>query len=107
MAKPVSTSVHKKKWRIRDEMIYDTIMEMVQVDPEKLVRPEQIAMQIRKDDWQELLKRIRLFVRKLALEGYINIIRKGEIADPDDFKGVYRVTAGPSATGYQPRMPQE
>lgn len=107
MAKPISTSVHKKKWRIRDEMVYDTIMTLVLAQPDKLVRPEDIAMALRKEQWQELLKRVRLFVRKLALDGYVNIMRKGAVADPDDFKGVYRVTAGPNAASYTQRMPKE
>ncbi len=107
MAKPVSTSAHKKKWRIRDEMVFDTIMQMVQENPEKHIRPEDIAMTLRKEQWQELLKRVRLFVRKLALEGHVHIMRKGAVADPDDFKGIYRVMAGPNAAQYVPQMPED
>lgn len=106
MAKPESTSNRKKKWRIRDEFIYDTIMQLVLADREKALRPEDIAMHIRKDDWQGLLKRIRIFVRKLAVEGYIDIIRKGKIADPDDFRGIYRVRSAADAPTYTPRAPQ-
>ena len=105
--KPQSTSAHKKKWRIRDEFIYDTIMRMVLADRAKALRPEDIAMQVRKEDWQDLLKRIRLFARKLATEGYVDIIRKGKIADPDDFRGVYRVRSAENAPPYTPRMPSE
>ena len=107
MAKPKSTSSHVKKWRIRDEMIYDGIMELVQINTEKAVRPEDIAMHIYKDDWQSLLKRIRMFARKLAHEGYIEIIRKNAVADPDDFRGVYRVRASATASDYVTRMPEK
>ncbi len=104
MAKPQPT---KKKWRIRDELIFDTIMEMVNADPEKGVRPQDIAMQIQPDDWQDLLKRVRLFGRQLAHDGYVNIMRKGKVADPDDFRGVYRIQAADGASEYVARMPNE
>lgn len=96
-----------KHLRIRDELIYDTIMELVQVDAERAIRPEDVAMSINPEDWQPLLKRIRLFGRKLALDGYIDILRKGAAVDPDDFRGVYRLRAGARAAEYLPRMPEE
>lgn len=102
MAKPKPT----KKPKFRDELIYDTIMEMVNVDSEKTVRPGEIAMTLYKEDWQSLLKRIRMFARKLAHEEYVHIIRKGDVVDPDDFRGVYRVKAGTNAADYVPRMPE-
>lgn len=101
MAKPQP----KKKWRIRDELIFDTIMQMVNVDAEKAVRPQDIAIMIQPDDWQNLLKRVRLFARQLAHDGYVHIMRKGKIADPDDFRGVYRIQATDDAANYIPRMP--
>lgn len=101
MAKPQP----KKKRRIRDELIFDTIMQMVNTNPEKAVRPQDIAMRLVEDDWQDFLKRIRLFARQLAYEGYVNIIRKGKVADPDDFRGVYKIGAGENAAQYAARMP--
>lgn len=102
MAKPKTP----KPLRIRDELIYDTIMELVQVDSDKAIRPENVAMAINPENWQSLLKRIRLFARKLAIDGFIDILRKGEMVDPDDFRGVYRLQAGQKATDYLPRMPE-
>ncbi len=102
MAKPQP----KKKWRIRDELIFDTIMEMVTVAPDKAVRPQDIARAIQPDDWQNLLKRVRLFARQLAYDDYVHIIRKGKVADPDDFRGVYRIQAADGANNYTPRMPK-
>lgn len=107
MAKPQSTSSRIKKAPIRDELIYDTIMRLVLADPHAQVRPEDVAMALRRDDWQALTARIRLFARKLAHEGYVHILRKGEIADPDDFRGVYRLRATAAAGDYTPRMPPQ
>ncbi|MGB1250971.1 MAG: DUF3253 domain-containing protein [Candidatus Promineifilaceae bacterium] len=108
MTKPQSTSSYvKRPRRISDERVYDTIVEMVRANPEKAIRPEDVARSLRDREWQGLLKRIRLFVAKLASDGYVAIMRKGRIADPDDFKGVYRIVAGENTTAYVARMPQE
>ena len=107
MAKPQSDSHHTKARRIRDELIYDTIMEMVLDAPEKAIKPEAVARALRESDWQGLLKRIRLFVSKLATDGYINILRKGVVADPEEFKGVYRITSAEKSRAYTPRMPKK
>lgn len=107
MAKPNSDSHYKKARRVRDELIYDTIMDMVLAAPDKAIKPEAVARALREREWQGLLKRIRLFVSKLAIDGYIDIIRKGAIADPEDFKGVYRITSAEKSTAYTPRMPEK
>ena len=106
MAKPQSTSHHKKAHRVRDELIYDTIIEMVRASPGKAIKPENVARSLREREWQGLLKRIRMFVSKLAIDGYINILRKGDIADPEDFKGVYRIVAADGIGRYVARMPE-
>lgn len=59
--------------------------------PERNVTPAAIAQSLLDFDWQSLLKRLRATAIKLALAGYINIIRKGKPADPEDFKGVYKL----------------
>ena len=107
MKKDRSTSVYKKRRKFPDELIYDTIMEHVQAGAEKGVRPEDIAMSLYKEEWQSLLKRIRIFARKLAHEGYVHILRKGKPADPDDFRGVYRIGSGERVAEYVKRMPEE
>lgn len=95
-----------KRRRIRDERVYDQIMEAVSVDFNQTVRPEDVARQLYYEQWQTMLPRVRLFARKLAQEGYLQIIRKGEVADPDDFKGLYRLQATPQARNYVTRCPE-
>lgn len=46
--------------------------------------------------WRSHLGEVRRAAVKLALEGGLVIYRKGKIADPTDFRGVYRLGA-PSA----------
>ena len=48
-------------------------------------------MELYPEDWQSLTGRIRLTARQLAEAGHIQILRKGEPVDPNDFKGVYRL----------------
>ncbi|MEM7336077.1 MAG: DUF3253 domain-containing protein [Chloroflexota bacterium] len=38
---------------------------------------------------------MRLTARQLAEAGHIHILRKGKPADPNDFKGVYRLRIRP------------
>ena len=42
-------------------------------------------------DWHALLMPIRRAAVKLALAGRLVIYRKGKPADPNDFRGVYRL----------------
>ena len=100
-------STKRRKRRVRDELVYDKIVAMCAADPEQTVRPQDIAAAILPDEWQELLKRIKLYSGKLAKREVIHVIRKGKVADPDDFKGVYKVQAGPNIGDYVPQMPQE
>jgi hypothetical protein len=43
------------------------------------------------NDWHALLMPIRRAAVSLALAGRLIIYRKGKIADPNDFRGVYRL----------------
>jgi hypothetical protein len=45
----------------------------------------------REGDWHGLLMPIRRAAVALALAGRVVIYRKGKPADPDDFRGVYRL----------------
>ena len=81
-----------KKQRISDEAILETILQLcAAAAPDGYVRPEEVAMLLYPEDWQSLLKRVRLTARQLAQAGHIEILRKGEPVDPNDFKGVYRL----------------
>jgi hypothetical protein len=44
-------------------------------------------------DWHQFLQPVRQAAIRLAREGRVVIMRKGKPADPDDFKGVYRLGA--------------
>lgn len=90
MAKPKSNK------RISDESVVETIIQLcAATGMEGTVRPEDVAMELYPEDWQSLTKRIRLTARQLAEVGHICIMRKGEVADPNDFKGVYRLQIDP------------
>lgn len=81
-----------KKRRFSDEVVRETILQMcAAAGPEGSVRPEDIAMELYPEDWQSLLKRVRLFAKQLAQAGEIEILRKGEPVDPEDFKGIIRL----------------
>ena len=81
-----------KKWRISDEIIYVTILQMcAAAGLDGNVRPEDVAMEVYREDWQSILKRVRLFGKQLAQSGDIVILRKGKVANPDDVKGMIRL----------------
>ena len=42
-------------------------------------------------DWHQFLQPVRQAAIRLAREGRVVIMRKGKPADPDAFKGVYRL----------------
>jgi len=58
----------------------------------KTLSPPELAQEIAAgDDWHTLLVPIRRAAIKLALDGRLVIYRKGKPADPNDFRGVYRL----------------
>ncbi|MEZ4642890.1 MAG: DUF3253 domain-containing protein [Chloroflexota bacterium] len=82
----------KKPRRVSDDEVYETILTMCrEAGLEDSVRPEDVARAILPEHWQTLLKRVRLFSKKLAQNGRIAILRKGKPTDPDDFKGIIRL----------------
>lgn len=96
-----------KKIRFRDELIFDTIVAMAAGESENGVKPESVAMFLYAEDWQTLLKRVRLFARQLAHQGFVEIVRKGEVVNPDEFRGLYRIRPTTQTPTYVPRMPKE
>lgn len=82
----------KKKKKISDELVVETIIQMCTAQGrDGKVRPEDVAMELYPEEWQSILKRIRLTARQLTEAGHLEILRKGEPVDPNDFKGVYRL----------------
>jgi hypothetical protein len=58
----------------------------------KTLSAPELAQQISTEaDWHTLLVPIRRTAIKLALDGRLIIYRKGKPADPNDFRGVYRL----------------
>lgn len=58
----------------------------------KTLSAPELAQQIAEtQDWHDLIVPIRRAAVKLALDGRLVIYRKGKPADPNDFKGVYRL----------------
>lgn len=61
----------------------------------KSICPSEVARTLgseRGTDWHPLMQPVRRVAVKLAREGRIVILRKGKPVDPDDFRGVYRLT---------------
>ena len=82
----------KKPRRVSDDEVRETILTMCrEAGLAGSVKPENVARVILPDFWQTLTKRIRLTSKQLAVAGKIVILRKGEPADPQDFKGLYRL----------------
>lgn len=61
----------------------------------KSIDPSEVARDVagsNPDHWGAAMTAVRRVAVRLAKEGRIVILRKGRPADPDDFKGVYRLT---------------
>lgn len=81
-----------KPRKVSDEEVRDTILMMCrEAGLMGSIKPEDVARTVLPDFWQTLTKRIRLTSKQLAAAGKIVILRKGKIADPNDFKGIYRL----------------
>lgn len=58
----------------------------------KTLSAPELAQEIAESaDWHDLIMPIRRAAVKLALDGRLVIYRKGKPADPNDFRGVYRL----------------
>ena len=64
------------------------------------VAPQEVAQAIAndrakpsapKDVWRKYMTAVRQQAIHLARDGRLHIIRKGDIADPNDFKGLYKL----------------
>ena len=61
--------------------------------PGKSVSPEQVARAVDAEGWRRLLGHVRATAIGLARQQKLVITRHGKPADPDTFKGVYRLRA--------------
>lgn len=64
---------------------------LAKVPPGKSVAPEDVARSIDPEGWRRALGHVRAVARGLARQGKLVILRHNKPADPDDFKGVYRL----------------
>lgn len=65
----------------------------------KTVDPADVARALggdKPDGWGPLMQPVRQTAVRLMKEGRILILRKGRPVDPDDFRGIYRLTVPPS-----------
>ena len=67
----------------------------------KSISPSDVARALVGSDekqWSQLMKPLRAVAVEMAKAGEIEIRRKGRIADPSDFRGVYRLALPGSET---------
>jgi hypothetical protein len=78
------------------QALEDTILGLVAArGPDKTICPSEAARALggdHPDGWGPLMQPIRRVAIRLAKEGRVVITRKGRIVDPDDFRGVYRLS---------------
>jgi len=76
----------------------DAILELLgKAAPGKSVSPEDVARAMDPESWRRLLGHVRSTAVGLARAGRVVILRHGKPADPDHFKGVYRLRAADAA----------
>ena len=77
---------------MNDDPIQTAILRLVeQRGPGKSICPSEAAREAFPEDWRDRMKAVRAAAVGLARKGEIVILRKGKPADPDAFKGVYRL----------------
>lgn len=70
----------------------DAMLDVLSRSSDKTLSAPEIAHAIAAEgDWHSLLVPIRRAAVSLAQAGRLVIYRKGKIADPNDFRGVYRL----------------
>lgn len=73
--------------------IEETILAMLeqQVAPGKSLDPAAVAKAVDAEGWRRLLPQVRSTAVGLARQGKVVILRHNKPADPDSFKGVWRL----------------
>jgi hypothetical protein len=61
--------------------------------PGKSIAPEDVARTLDAEGWRRRLPQVRAAAVGLARQGKVVITRHGKPADPDTFKGVWRLRA--------------
>ena len=71
--------------------IEDAIFETLAAKPGKSISPEDIAKALDPEAWRRQLGHVRSTAIGLARAGKLVILRHNKPADPDTFKGVWRM----------------
>jgi hypothetical protein len=78
--------------------VEDTIFALLSdVPPGKSIAPEDVARAIDAEGWRRLLPQVRAAAVGLARQEKLVITRHNKPADPNSFKGVYRLRAPEAA----------
>ncbi|MFW5661367.1 MAG: DUF3253 domain-containing protein [Oceanicaulis sp.] len=76
-----------------EDRIEAVILSLVEArGPGKSICPSEAAREAFPDTWTDHMRHVRSAAIHLAREGRISILRKGKPVDPNDFKGVYRLS---------------
>lgn len=73
----------------------------------KSISPEDVARAVDPEGWRRLLGQVRAIARGLARQGRLVLLRHNKPADPEDFKGVYRLRLPLDGEGVRPGAPAE
>ena len=73
-----------------EEMIFKLLAE---IGPNKSLGPETVARALDPEGWRRMLPRVRAEAVGLSRQGKLVILRHNKPADPDTFKGVWRMRA--------------
>ncbi len=72
--------------------IEETLLAMLaQVSPGKSLDPAAVAKSLDPEGWRRVLPQVRATAVGLARQGRLVILRHNKPADPDSFKGVWRL----------------
>lgn len=71
---------------------------LAKVPPGKSVSPEEVARALDPEGWRRELGKVRAVAVGLARTGRLVILRHNKPADPDTFKGVWRMRLPDAAT---------
>ena len=71
-----------------ESVIFDLLGKLA---PGKSVSPEEVARAVEPEGWRRLLSHVRGTAVSLARQGRLVITRHGKPADPDRFRGVWRM----------------
>ena len=74
------------------QAVENAILDLIaKVPTGKSIAPEDVARAVDPESWRRTLGHVRAVARGLARQGRMVILRHNKAADPDDFKGVYRL----------------